>query len=291
MEKGNTMGLYEENKEILKKYDLFAQKKYGQNFLIDDFALVKIINSADISKEDLIIEIGPGLGNLTKRLCEKAGQVVAIEIDKNMVKILKEEYNHLTNLTIINEDVMKSNLNEIVSNYKGLGSVKVVANLPYYITTPIIMKLLESELNIELIEVMVQKEVALRLCATPTGKEYGAITVAVNYYSEPKYIATVPSTSFFPEPNVDSAIVLLKLLKEPIVSVNKDLMFDIVKKSFSQKRKTLLNSLGNACINEVDKERLANILNELGIDLQIRAERLSLKDFADISNKYSELEK
>ena len=280
------MSLHEENRLIMKKYNIAPQKKYGQNFLIDDLVLDKIILNADIKKGDLIIEIGPGLGNLTKRLCEKAGQVIAIEIDENMVKILENEYGYLDNLLILNQDIMKTDLNEIISKFPDLTKVKVVANLPYYITTPIIMKLLEDKLNIELIEVMIQKEVAERLCALPTGREYGAITVAINYYSEPSYVDTVKASCFLPPPNVDSAIVLLKVLKEPKVNVNEKLMFEIVKAAFSMKRKTLLNSLGNANIRGVNKEKLSRILTELNIPLDVRAERISLEDFANISNKF-----
>lgn len=280
------MSLYEENREIMRKYNIAPQKKYGQNFLIDDFALDKIIENADISSDDLVIEIGPGLGNLTKRLCEKAGKVVAIEIDSNMVKILETEYSHLKNLIILNEDIMKADLKQIIAKFPNLTCVKVVANLPYYITTPIIMKLLEDNVGIKMIEVMVQKEVAQRLCATPTGREYGAITVAVNYYSKPSYIVTVPSKSFLPVPDVDSAVVLLDVYDKPKVNVDKELFFSIVKASFLQKRKTLLNSLGNANINGVNKEKLASILGELGIAPDIRAERLSLEDFENISIKY-----
>jgi len=280
------MSLYDENKFMMKKYNIAPQKKYGQNFLIDDLVLDKIILNADISKGDLVIEIGSGLGNLTKRLCEKAGHVIAVEIDDNMVKILEQEYSYLENLTILNQDIMKTDLNEVISKFDSSYRVKVVANLPYYITTPIIMKLLEDKLKIDLIEVMVQKEVAERLCAKPTGKEYGAITVAINYYSEPTYIDTVKASCFLPPPNVDSAVVLLKILDKPRVNVNEKLMFDIVKASFLMKRKTLLNSLGNANINGVNKEKLSKILTDLGIPLDIRPERISLEDFARISNKF-----
>jgi len=283
------MSLYEENKKIMKKYNITAQKRYGQNFLIDENVLDKIIDNADIQIGDLVIEIGPGLGNLTKRLCAKAGQVVAIEIDKNMVDILENEYAYLKNLLVLNEDIMKADLNKVISKFPNMENVKVVANLPYYITTPIIMKLLEEEVKLDLIEVMVQKEVGERLCATPTGREYGAITVAVNYYSEPVYIETVARNKFLPAPNVDSAVILLKILKNPKVKVNKKLLFEIVKASFSMKRKTLLNSLGNKNINGVNKEKLSKILSELNIPLDIRPERISLEDFANISNKFEEI--
>ena len=283
------MSLYEENKQIMKKYNITAQKKYGQNFLIDEMVLDKIIDNADIQIGDLVIEIGPGLGNLTKRLCAKAGQVIAIEIDSKMVDILENEYAYLKNLVVLNEDIMKVNLNEIISKFSGLERVKVVANLPYYITTPIIMKLLEDEIDFDLIAVLVPKEVGERLCATPTGREYGAITVAVNYYSEPSLVEIVGRDKFLPSPNVDSAIVLLKVLKDPKVKVNKKLMFEIVKASFSMKRKTLLNSLGSKNINGVNKEKLSKILEELNMPLDIRPERISLEEFAKISNKFEEI--
>lgn len=283
------MSLYEENRMIMRKYNIRPQKKYGQNFLIDENVLDKIIYNADIQIGDLVIEIGPGLGNLTKRLCERAGHVVAVEIDENMVKILEKEYEYIKNLTVLNEDIMKTDLSAVISKFPTLNKVKVVANLPYYITTPIIMKLLEEKLNIDLIEVMVQKEVAERLCATPTGREYGAITVAVNYYSEPLYVETVKADKFLPPPNVDSAVALLKVLREPKVIVNEKLMFEIVKAAFSMKRKTLVNSLGSANINGVNKEKLSKILEELNIPLDIRAERVSLEDFANISNKFEEI--
>lgn len=283
------MSLYEENRQIMRKYNIRPQKKYGQNFLIDENVLDKIIYNADIQIGDLVIEIGPGLGNLTKRLCERAGHVVAVEIDENMVKILEKEYDYIKNLTVLNEDIMKTDLSAVISKFPTLNKVKVVANLPYYITTPIIMKLLEEKLNIDLIEVMVQKEVAERLCATSTGREYGAITVAVNYYSEPLYVETVKADKFLPPPNVDSAVALLKVLREPKVSVNEKLMFEIVKAAFSMKRKTLVNSLGSANINGVNKEKLSKILEELNIPLDIRAERVSLEDFANISNKFEEI--
>ncbi len=283
------MSLFEENKQIMRKYNIRPQKRYGQNFLIDENVLDKIIFNADIQIGDLVIEIGPGLGNLTKRLCEKAGHVIAIEIDKNMVDILEKEYTYIKNLTILNEDIMKVDVNSLISKFTGRSKVKVVANLPYYITTPIIMKLLEEKLDIDLIEVMVQKEVAERVCAKPTGREYGAITVAVNYYSEPRYVDTVKADKFLPPPNVDSAVVLLDILKEPKVKVNAKLMFEIVKAAFSMKRKTLVNSLGNANINGVNKEKLSKILTELNIPLDIRAERVSLEEFASISNKFEEI--
>lgn len=282
------VGLYEENRQIMKKYGIAPKKKYGQNFLIDETVLDNIVADAEVSVNDFIIEIGPGLGNLTKRLCEKAGHVVVIEIDKEMVEILRTEYSYINNLEIIEADIMKIDLKELVAKAEGK-NVKVVANLPYYITTPILMKLLEEEPGLTLIEIMVQKEVADRICAKPTGREFGAITVAVNYYAEPKYMQTVPSSAFLPPPAVDSAVMRLDILKKPKVEVNKKLFFEIVKASFAMKRKTLLNSLGSAKIRGIDKEKLAKILGDLEIDLNCRAERLSLENFAAIANAYEQM--
>ena len=279
------MGLYEENRQMMKKYGIAPKKKFGQNFLIDESVLENIVENAEITMNDFVIEIGPGLGNLTKRLCEKAGHVVVIEIDKEMVEILKAEYSYIHNLEIIEADVMKIDLKEVVAKANGK-NVKVVANLPYYITTPILMKLLEEEPGLDLIEIMVQKEVADRICAEPTGRDFGAITVAVNYYAEPRYMETVPSNAFLPPPAVDSAVMRLDILKKPKVQVDKKLFFEIVKASFAMKRKTLLNSLGSAGIRGINKEKLAKILEDLEIDLNCRAERLSLENFAAIANAY-----
>jgi len=281
------MSLYEENRQIMKKYGIAPKKKYGQNFLIDETVLDNIVTNAEITMNDFVIEIGPGLGNLTKRLCEKAGHVVVIEIDKEMVEILKAEYSYIHNLEVMEADIMKVDLKELVQKAAGK-NVKVVANLPYYITTPILMKLLEEEPGLSLIEIMVQKEVADRICAKPTGREFGAITVAVNYYAEPKYMETVSSSAFLPPPAVDSAVMRLDILRQPKVQVDKKLFFEIVKASFAMKRKTLLNSLGSAGIRGINKEKLAKILSGLDIDLNCRAERLSLENFAAIANAYEQ---
>jgi len=279
------MSLKEENFSMMKKYGIKAQKKYGQNFLINEEVLDKIIKFADIKKEDLVIEIGPGLGNLTKRLCDRAFKVIAIEIDKNMVEILNKEYSDLTNLEIVNMDIMECDLNSIINNYSDK-KVKVVANLPYYITTPIIMKLLEDELDIDLIEVMVQKEVALRLCAIPGKSDFGAITLAINFYTDAEYMFTVPATDFLPAPNVDSAVVRMEVIKNKIKVVDKDLLFKIVKASFLMKRKTLLNSLGSSKILGIDKIALEKILKNLGIPLNVRAENLSIDDYNRLTEAY-----
>lgn len=277
------MSLYEENKIIMNKYNIAPQKKYGQNFLIDESVLDKIILNADIKKGDLVIEIGPGLGNLTRRLCEKAGRVIAIEIDENMVSILSKEYSYLENLTIINQDIMKTNLNEVISKFEDVDNVKVVANLPYYITTPIIMKLLEERLNIKSITVMVQKEVAERLAEKPGGKESGAITYSIAYYTDAKIVLNVGRECFVPSPEVDSAVIKLDLLKEPRVKVSDEkLFFKVVKASFMLKRKTLVNGLVNGKIFN-SKQEAEECLNKLGIDLKIRGEKLTLEQFAEIS--------
>jgi len=279
------MGLKDENLNIMRKYGIKAQKKYGQNFLINEEVLDKIINSADIKNGDLVIEIGPGLGNLTKRLCAKAGQVVAIEIDKEMVEILTKEYSQLNNLRIINMDIMQYNLKELLNEYS-YEKVKVVANLPYYITTPIIMKLLEEELEIDLIEVMVQKEVAERLCALPGNSDFGAITLTINFYTNTEYMFTVPAEDFLPSPKVDSAVVRMEVIKNKIEVVDKKLLFKIIKAAFLMKRKTLLNSLGNSKILGIDKNALEKILMNLDISLNSRAENLGIEDYKRITEEY-----
>lgn len=279
------MSLLQENLSIMKKYNIKAQKKYGQNFLINEEILDKIIETADINTGDLVIEIGPGLGNLTKRLCTYAGHVLAIEIDTNMVDILNAEYSDLTNLTILNQDIMKVDLKEVIKDYSGK-TVKVVANLPYYITTPIIMKLLEDEINIELIEVMIQEEVALRFCAKPSSKDYGAITLVINYYTEPSYVISAKAKEFLPSPDVDSAVVKMDIKKEKIAVSDKELMFKIIKASFAMRRKTLLNSLGSAGIMGVGKKELAEILSKLEISENVRAENLSLEEYVKITECY-----
>ena len=277
------MGLLQENLSIMKKYNIKAQKKYGQNFLINEEILDKIIETADINNRDLVIEIGPGLGNLTKRLCAYAGHVLAIEIDTNMVDILNAEYSDLTNLTILNQDIMKVDLKEVIKDYSDK-TVKVVANLPYYITTPIIMKLLEDEINIELIEVMIQEEVALRFCAKPSSKDYGAITLAINYYTEPSYVISAKAKEFLPSPDVDSAVVKMDIKKEKIEVSDKELLFKIIKASFVMRRKTLLNSLGSAGIMGVGKKELSEILVKLEISENVRAENLSLEEYVKITD-------
>ena len=241
------MNLEQETRYILNKYNAHANKGYGQNFLIDQNVVDGIIEKAEVNKDDLIIEIGPGLGNLTSPLLENAGKVICIELDPKMVSILTDRFSLYNNFELINDDVLKVDLNKIIEENSNFKSAKVVANLPYYITTPIIMKLLEDKLNLESITVMVQKEVAERLADRPGGKEVGSITYSINYYTDPEIIISVPRDSFIPAPNVDSAVIKLDVLKEPKVKVlDEELFFKIIKFSFLQKRKTLINSLSNS---------------------------------------------
>lgn len=278
---------YQETMFLLKKYHITANKNLGQNFLIEDAVINETIESASITKEDLMIEIGPGLGTLTKKLLEKAKKVIAIELDNRMIDILKERFSLYDNFEVILEDVLKVNLKELIKKEKEenkINQVKVVANLPYYITTPIIMKLLEDQLEIESITVMVQKEVAKRLTAVPGEKLAGAITYAVSYYCETQEIIEVPKESFIPMPEVESEVIKLILRKEPPIEVeNEEIFFKLIKASFMQRRKTLLNGLSNAGI--IEKEKLRNILKELNINENIRGETLTMNQFAQITKK------
>ena len=283
------MNLTQETKFIMDKYNITANKNYGQNFLIDEFIVNSIIEKAEVCKEDLIIEIGPGLGTLTSNLIKKAGRVICIELDSNMINILNDRFSLYNNFELIHNDILKVNLKSMIEKNLdtfNLKKAKVVANLPYYITTPIIMKLLEEKLNLYTITVMVQKEVAIRLTEKPGNKETGAITYSINYYTNPEIILKVPKTSFIPSPKVDSAVIQLTVLKEPKIKLkNEKLFFKIIKVAFMQKRKTLLNSLSNS--NIIEKSDLEIILQELNIDTKIRAEQLSLEEFAKISDYLS----
>lgn len=268
---------YKETMFILNKYNITANKSLGQNFLINDDVINKIVESAQIDKEDLIIEIGPGLGTLTSRLLEKAKKVICIELDKRMIKILENRFSLYNNFELINEDILKVNLKEIIAKeLENVQKVKIVANLPYYITTPIIMKLLEDKLNIESITVMVQKEVAKRLTVIPGEKLSGAITYAVNYYAQPKEIIIVPNSSFIPEPEVESEVIKLNLRHKPPVNVkDEELFFKLIKVSFMQRRKTLVNGVSNSGL--MKKEEIKRILKKVGIKENVRGESLSLR--------------
>lgn len=290
------MNIYDETKFILKKYGIQANKSLGQNFLINENVIDTIIESANINKEDLIIEIGPGLGTLTSRLLEKAGKVICVELDTRMIQILEDRFKLYNNFELIHDDILKVNLQKIINSNVGeddhscpsqkeyLKHVKIVANLPYYITTPIIMKLLEEKLNIDSITVMIQKEVADRLIALPGKKNTGAITYSVYYYAEANKIMDVENNSFIPEPNVTSTVIKLNVRKNPPVSVQDEkLMFKIIKQAFMQRRKTLVNAL-SSLENFESKEEIIELLKQIGIDAKIRGEALSLEQYANIAN-------
>lgn len=278
--------ILEETRFIMKKYNIRANKNLGQNFLINEEVVKNIVGCSNIEKEDLVIEIGPGLGTLTKYLLEKAGKVICIELDTKMLQILEDRFSLYNNFELINNDVLKVDLKNIIEKEKTEGkikNVKIVANLPYYITTPIIMKLLE-ELELESITVMIQKEVADRLIATPGEKNTGAITYSVYYYADSEAIMEVPNSSFIPEPEVTSKVIKLNIRKEPAVKPkDKEKMFKIIKYAFMQKRKTLLNSLTNNGVFK-NKTQGTEILNSLGIKENVRPEELTLEQFEKISN-------
>ena len=279
--------ILEETRFIMKKYNIRANKNLGQNFLINEEVVKNIVGCSNIEKEDLVIEIGPGLGTLTKYLLEKAGKVICIELDTKMLQILEDRLSLYNNFELINNDVLKVDLKNIIEKEKTEGkikNVKIVANLPYYITTPIIMKLLEEELELESITVMIQKEVADRLIATPGEKNTGAITYSVYYYADSEAIMEVPNSSFIPEPEVTSKVIKLNIRKEPAVKPkDKEKMFKIIKYAFMQKRKTLLNSLTNNGVFK-NKTQGTEILNSLGIKENVRPEELTLEQFEKISN-------
>lgn len=278
--------LLEKTMFILKKYKISANKSLGQNFLINDSVVEKIVESADVTSEDLIIEIGPGLGNLTEYLLEKAGKVIAIELDDRMLQILNDRFNLYNNFEIINEDVLKVDLKKLIIKEKNnnIKNVKIVANLPYYITTPIITKLLEEQLDIESITVMVQKEVADRLIAIPGEKNSGAITYCVYYYATSECVTVVEKDSFIPEPEICSEVIKLNIRKEnPIELESKENFFKLIKASFMQRRKTLINALVNGGIIK-NKEIANNIFEALGLDSNVRGETLTIEQFAELSN-------
>ena len=283
------MSVLEETKYIMKKYKIKANKSLGQNFLIDDAAIEDIVGGADIGKDDLVIEIGPGLGSMTALLVERAKKVICVELDKKMIKILNDRFIAYSNIELINEDVLKLDLNSLIKEEKEknhIKDVKIVANLPYYITTPIIMKLLEENLDIASITVMIQKEVADRLIEIPSGKNTGAITYTVYYYCESEKIREVENTCFIPMPEVTSEVINLKLRKEPAVKVkDKKVFFNIIKSAFMQRRKTLLNALVNTGVFK-SKEDATKILRKLNLREDIRAEKLTIEDFARICNYF-----
>ena len=271
--------------DILKKYDFRFSKKLGQNFLIDPHVLQKIVKAAEITPDDSVVEIGPGIGTLTQYLCEAARHVFAVEIDDKLIPILEDTLSPYSNKTVIHDDILKVDLNGLVWDCCGGRPVKVVANLPYYITTPILMGLFEKHVPLESVTVMVQKEVADRMKAVPGSKDYGALSLAVRFYAEPYLAANVPPNCFIPRPNVGSAVIRLQLHREKPVSVTDEgLMFDLIRASFGQRRKTLVNSLFNAGGFGCGKEELAGILAQLGLPEAVRGEVLTLEQFAALSD-------
>lgn len=272
--------------EILNKYKFVFQKKFGQNFLIDTHVLDKIIQAAGITKDDFVVEIGPGIGTMTQYLAAAAGGVAAIEIDKALIPILKDTLREYDNVTVINEDVLKVDLKKLAEEMNGGRPVKIVANLPYYITTPIIMGLFEKHVPVESITVMVQKEVADRMQVGPGTKDYGALSLAVQYYAEPYIVANVPPNCFMPRPNVGSAVIRLTVYREPPVAVRDEkLMFSIIRASFNQRRKTLQNGLSHAPELGISKEMTVEVLEEMGLSPTIRGEAMTLGQFAEFTDR------
>lgn len=285
-----TLGNPQNTIEILQKYHFNFQKKFGQNFLIDTHVLEKIISAAGITKDDMVLEIGPGIGTMTQYLAEAAGKVAAVEIDKNLIPILEDTLSEYDNVMVINDDVLKVDIRGLVEKENGGRPVKVVANLPYYITTPIIMGLFEGNVPVESITVMVQKEVADRMKTGPGSKEYGALSLAVQYYANPEIVANVPPNCFMPRPNVGSAVIRLTRHETPVVDVKDEkLMFRIIRASFNQRRKTLVNGLKNSGEINFSKEQIEAVITTIGKPLTIRGEALTLAEFAALSNAFSDM--
>ena len=277
--------------EVIQKYEFAFQKKFGQNFLIDTHVLDKIISAAEITKDDLVVEIGPGIGTMTQYLACAAREVVAIEIDKMLIPILQDTLSAYDNVTIINEDVLKVDLNKLAEEKNGGRPVKIVANLPYYITTPIIMGLFENHVPLHSITVMVQKEVADRMRMGPGTKDYGALSLAVQYYAEPYLVANVPQNCFMPRPKIGSAVIRLTVHeKSPVTVGDEKLMFRLIRASFNQRRKTLANGLNNSPELNFSKEQIAAAIEKLGVSPSIRGEALTLKEFAQLTDIFLEME-
>lgn len=280
-----TLGIPRNTIEVLQKYHFNFQKKYGQNFLIDPSVLEKIVDAAEITKEDCVLEIGPGIGTMTQYLAERAREVVAVEIDRNLIPILEETLAAYDNVSVVNEDILKVDINRIVEEKNGGRPIKVVANLPYYITTPIIMGLFEGRVPLKSITIMVQKEVAGRMQVGPGTKDYGALSLAVQYYARPEIIAHVPPNCFIPRPNVGSAVIrLTRYENPPIQAADEKKMFSLIRASFNQRRKTLVNGLANAPELGVSRERVAEVLAEMGLPAAVRGETLTLEQFARLSD-------
>ena len=280
-----TLGNPKNTIEVLQKYHFNFQKKFGQNFLINTSILEEIIDAAEITREDFVLEIGPGIGTMTQYLCEAAREVVAVEIDTNLIPILGDTLSAYDNVEVMNADILKVDIAKLADERNGGKPIKVVANLPYYITTPIIMGLFESHVPIDSITIMVQKEVADRMQEGPGSKEYGALSLAVQYYAKPEIVANVPPSCFMPQPKVGSAVIRLTRHENPPVDVdNEKLMFQVIRASFNQRRKTLANGLNNFGSFSLGKEEIQKSIEELGVPVNIRGEALSLEQFAKLSN-------
>lgn len=283
------LGNMKNTAEIIQKYQFRFQKKFGQNFLVDGNILDKIIASAQLTKEDCVLEIGPGIGTMTQYLAEETREVVAVEIDKNLIPILQDTLSAYDNVTIINEDILKVDIDRIAREHNGGRPVKVVANLPYYITTPIIMALFESRVPLQSVTVMVQKEMADRMQVGPGTKDYGALSLAVQYYAEPEVITRVPASCFMPRPKVDSTVIRLTRYEKPPVEVaDEKYLFAVIRASFNQRRKTLANGLANAGNLGVDRAVVEETLAEMGLSPMVRGETLTLKQFAELSARLAE---
>lgn len=280
-----TLGNPQNTVAVLQKYNFIFQKKFGQNFLINPSVLEDIISEADVTEDDMVLEIGPGIGTMTQYLCEAARQVIAVEIDTNLIPILQDTLSEYDNVKVINEDILKVDINALANEYNNGKPIKVVANLPYYITTPIIMGLFESHVPIDSITIMVQKEVADRMQEGPGSKEYGALSLAVQYYSTPEIVVNVPPSCFMPQPKVGSAVIKLTRHEKPPVDVDDEkLMFKLIRASFNQRRKTLANGLNNFGGFNLSKEMIQESIEELGVPVNVRGEALSLEQFAKLSN-------
>ena len=281
-----TLGNRRSTAEIIEKYHFSFQKKFGQNFLVDSSILDRIIESAQITKEDCVLEIGPGIGTMTQRLAEEAGAVVAVEIDRNLLPVLEDTLSAYENVTVINADILKLDLNRIVEEHNGGRPVKVVANLPYYITTPIIMALFEKKVPLHSVTIMVQKEVADRMRVGPGTKDYGALSLAVQYYAKPEIVTKVPAGCFMPKPNVDSAVIRLTRYEKPPVEVEDETwLFAVIRASFNQRRKTLANGLANAGYPGIGRRQVEEALDAMGLAVTVRGETFTLEQFAELSDR------
>lgn len=285
-----TLGIPQNTIDILKKYDFHFQKKFGQNFLIDTHVLEKIIDAAGVTKDDFVLEIGPGIGTMTQYLCERAREVMAVEIDDKLIPILADTLSAYDNVTVVNEDILKLDIDQIAREHNDGKPIKVVANLPYYITTPIIMGLFESHVPVDSITVMVQKEVADRMQTGPGSKDYGALSLAVQYYAKPEIVANVPPNCFMPRPKVGSAVIrLTRHQNPPVTAKDEKLMFRIIRASFNQRRKTLANGLKNSQELNYTKEQVEAAITECGLPLNIRGEALTLEQFAKLSDIFFDM--